>query len=216
MVCRILCAAAVGFGCWFAARAWIRFLLRQREKEYQLTAKTEWLIGLAMLAVGGVMGWLIKEIPALLCGELLMTVCTVLSVTDWTHRLIPNPAVLAILVLKILFGVPALLSAAGFPEFHIVQSLIGLAVGFVLFSLPGLFGKNVGAGDIKLAAAMGFFLGIYGMLLGLIVMGLLVIAYGLVQSKVPVLKFFRAYIPMGPFIALGMLAAFAAAPLILS
>lgn len=215
MILRILLAAAAGFGGWKAAEAWIGYLLLRRGKTFSLTGKAKLLLGAADAAVGGILGLLIPEIPALLCGILLLIVCTVLSVTDWVHRLIPNPAVLAILALTLLFGVPALLGVPGFPSFRPLQSLIGLAVGLGLFALPGLFGKNVGAGDIKLAGAMGFFLGIYPMLLGLIVMGLLVIGYGLVQSRVPVLKFFRSYIPMGPFIAAGMLTAFAAAPRIL-
>ena len=215
MILRILLAAAAGFGGWKAAQAWIVYLLHRREKEYTLSPRAELLLGAADAAIGGVLGWLIPEMPGLICGIALLTVCTVLSVADCTHRLIPNPAVLAILGLKLVSALPALLGVPGVPAFDVRQSLLGLAVGMALFALPGLFGKNVGAGDIKLAGAMGFFLGTWAMLLGLVVMGTTVLGYGVVQSRVPVLKFFRAYIPMGPFLAAGMLAAFAAAPYVL-
>jgi len=211
LILRTLCSALAGFGCGFAAEKWIRELLSDRERDYPLSAKAEWLLRLACALLGGVMGALLSEIPAILCGLILLIVLTVLSVTDWTYRLIPNPCVLAILILKIVFGVPALLGLPGFPECSILQSLIGLAALGLLFAMPGLFGKNVGAGDIKLAAAMGFFLGLRDALLAVIVMGLLVICYSLVQGKVPVLKFFKEYIPIGPFIAVGFLAIYIAA-----
>ena len=128
IVLRILLAAAAGFGGWKAAQAWITYLLQRREKDCTLSKKAGLLLGAADAVIGGVLGWLIPEIPTLICAIALLTVCTVLSVTDWTHRLIPNPAVLAIVCLKLLFGVPALCGVAGFPEFHVLQSLIGLAV----------------------------------------------------------------------------------------
>ena len=211
LIILILCGAAAGFGCAFAAEAWTKKLLRGRELEYTLTPKAEKLIAAASAVLGGILGGLAESIPSLICGLLLLIVCIVISVTDWTHRIIPNPAVLAIFALKLIFGIPDLLGAPGFPSFRIIQSLIGFAACFILFSLPGLFGKNVGAGDIKLAAAMGFFLGIYGSLIAVIIMGLLVIVFVFAQRQVPFISYFKSYIPMGPFIALGMLAAFAAA-----
>ena len=209
-ITKILCGAAAGFCCGLAAKYWVRFLLKQRGLRYSLTAKTEWLLCIAATVLGGILGGLTEGIPMLVAGLVLLLVSAVITVTDFSHRIIPNPAVLAILLLKLLLAVPALLGVPGFPAFELIPSLIGLAACFVLFSLPGLFGKNVGAGDVKLAAAMGFFLGIYGALLAVVVMGVLVLGYGVVQRQVPVLTFFKSYIPMGPFIAVGMLAAFTA------
>ena len=212
LMVRILCGAALGLGCAFAALAWVRELFRKRELEYDLTHKAEWLTALAAAVLGGACAGVTAEIPAAVCGVLLLLVCVTVAVADWKHRIIPNPAVIAVFVLKLAFGIPALCGVPGFPEFKIWQSLIGLAVCTVLFLLPGLFGKKVGAGDVKLAAAAGFFLGIYGALLAVVIMGVSVLLFSIAQRRVPVLAFLRSFIPMGPFIAFGLFAAYAAAP----
>ena len=214
LILKILCGAVLGYGCGIAAREWTKRLLQTRGLEYSLSTRAEQLLRGAALILGGVIGGVTGSVPAMLCGLLLLTVCLTLSVTDWLHRVIPNPTALAVLILGVVFGVPSLLGVRGFPEFHLVRSLIGFAACFVIFSLPGFFGKNVGAGDIKLAAAMGFFLGIYGALIAVVIMGVMVLAYTVAQKRMPVLTFFKSYIPMGPFLAVGMLAAYLAAPVL--
>lgn len=208
MTLRILCGALAGVGCGALSLLWIRSLLAQRERSYDLARKEELLLTAAAAAAGGALGALIPGWIPPVCGLLLLIAALTVSVTDWMHRIIPNPVVLAIMGLKLAAGLPALLGARGFLPFSPVQSLLGLAVCFAVFELPGLFKKHVGAGDVKLAAAVGFFLGLDYALLAIVIMGILVVGYCVFQNKAPFLAFLRTEIPMGPFIAVGLLAAF--------
>lgn len=203
---RLLCCAAAGFGCGVAANVWIRHLEQQRKLEHLLSRKADRLLPAVTTLLGVVTGAVTTGFVMPVYALLLLCVCTVVAVMDWCHRVIPNPTVLVVFGLKLLFGIPALLGAPGFPACSVLQSVIGLIACFVIFSLPGLLRKNVGAGDIKLAAAMGFLLGIYGSLAAVVIMGMLIIAYSLLQRRVPLLQFLKTNIPMGPFIAAGMLA----------
>ena len=96
-----------------------------------------------------------------------------------------------------------------------VQALLGMLACFLVFSFPGILGKNVGAGDVKLAAAMGFLLGTYSSLLGIVIMGVMILGFSFMQNKMPVLQFVKTNIPMGPFITVGMMVAFVGAPLLI-
>ncbi len=144
-------------------------------------------------------GW-----STLLIDALFLAACATAAVTDFRFRIIPNETVLAILLLKLLSG---LAEFAGFPvpvRFEIGQSLLGLSVCFLVFTLPGFFGKNVGAGDVKLASAFGFFLGLRMAMIGIVLMGIAVIVYTLAQKRLPLLAVLKQTVPMAPFIAAGM------------
>ena len=101
----------------------------------------------------------------------------------------------------------ALLHIPGAPTFRVLSSLIGMVFCLLVFSAPGLMGKRVGAGDIKLAAAMGFLLELQTTLIAIVVMGVLMLGYSVFQRKMPLLVFLKTDIPMGPFLAAGMLLA---------
>jgi len=118
---------------------------------------------------------------------------------DAKHRVIPNELVLSILILSAVFGF------TGAIAFNVWQSLLGLAVCFIIFLVPSFFGKQVGAGDIKLAAAMGFALGLVGGLYAVAAMGALVLLYVLLERDVPLIQRFKTMIPMGPFLALALI-----------
>ena len=77
---------------------------------------------------------------------------------DVKQRRIPNLLVL----MGILFG--ALLQFSYFGVFGIVNALVGLGAGVMLL-LPGYLFKATGAGDVKLMAAIGAFLGLYDVFL---------------------------------------------------
>ena len=68
-----------------------------------------------------------------------------------------------------------------------------------------MLSKSVGAGDIKLAAAVGFCLGIMNLLVAIVIMGICVLVYTLVQNKLAISAMLQSMIPMGPFIALAMI-----------
>ena len=196
----ILLGAALGAA--LSVPAWLvsALLLRRRNIDSQLERKYRLLLAAAMALFGGVIGWRVGLSFGGLYRLLLMTVSACVFVIDAKHRVIPNELVLAILVLAAVFGLTGTFS------FQIWSSLLGLAACFVLFFVPSLFGKNVGAGDVKLAAAMGFALGLTGSLYAIVGMGVLVLAYLLFQVRVPMLERLKAVIPMGPFLALALVA----------
>ncbi len=207
-IIRILVCALLGVGVGFAGVYFAKLLLKQRGLEYSLTKKAERLIICLMGLPGGAIGGFCGGYFLPVCGLCLLCICLTVSLTDFTNRIIPNQGVLALLLLSLAFGIPSMCGVKGFPEFDIVQSLIGLAVCFAVFALPGLFGKKVGAGEIKLAAAMGFCLGINYALLAIALMGILVILYAMAQRRLPLMGFLKTQIPMAPFITVGCMASF--------
>ena len=194
----ILLGAVLGAA--LSVPAWLvsTLLLRRRNIDSRLEPKYRLLLAAVMALFGGVIGWRAGVSFGGLYRLLLLAVSACVFVIDAKHRVIPNELVLAILVLAAVFGL------AGTFSFQILSSLLGLAACFVLFFVPSLFGKNVGAGDVKLAAAMGFALGLTGSLYAIVGMGVLVLAYLMLQVRVPMLERVKAVIPMGPFLAVAL------------
>ena len=189
-----------GLGAALSVPVWLisKLLLKRRNIVLQLDMKHRILLTVSMALIGGVIGWRFGCTFGGLYRLLLLAVSASVFLIDAKHRIIPNELVLAILVLAAVFGF------SGTFSFQIWSSLLGLAACFVLFFLPSLFGKNIGAGDVKLAAAMGFALGLTGSLYAVAGMGVFVLGYLLLQVRVPVLERLKAVIPMGPFLALAL------------
>ncbi|MGA8869093.1 MAG: A24 family peptidase [Candidatus Sulfotelmatobacter sp.] len=98
--------------------------------------------------------------------------------TDWRSRRIPN----WLTVPGLLLGVAANGLAAGWPG--VKSSLLGVGLGLLLL-LPFVLLRSLGAGDWKLAGAVGAFVG-PGMLVDLLVLSVFVagiMAFGLVIYK---------------------------------
>ena len=180
------------------ARLLCGLLLKQRGYDPNMTRKHFFIMLASMALAGGIIGWRagvsFKGLYLLLI--LLVAACT--FYIDARNRVIPNELVLSILVLSAAFGL------AGAISFQIWQSLLGLVVCFVIFFLPSLFGKQVGAGDVKLAAAMGFALRLTGSLYAIACMGALVLLYTFLDNRLPLAERLKSMIPMGPFLALGL------------
>lgn len=98
------------------------------------------------------------------CGWLVLLLLVVVSATDLAHRRIPNWATYTAIVWGALAQVFLVVRGGdspgqryGFPVFS--DAVLGFVAGFVvLFLLYGVMGG--GAGDVKLAAALGLFLGL--------------------------------------------------------
>ena len=201
----ILSGAALGAGCGYGALLWARRMLRARSREEWLSVPLQTGLFLAVVLCGGFLGGCTDLVVPLLVALALLAIGMAVAVCDGLCRLIPNPTVLAVFAVKLFLMAAALLHIPGVPPVGFLSSLGGMAVGFLIFSLPGLMGRQVGAGDIKLAAAMGFLLGVGGALVAVAFMGVLMLGYSMVQRKMPLLQFLKTDIPMGPFIAAGML-----------
>jgi len=154
------------------------------------------IVGLAL--AGGVIGWRAGISFRALYLFLILVAAACAFYIDAKHRIIPNELVLAILLLAAVFGL------TGAIPFEIWSSLLGFAACFVIFFVPSLFGRKIGAGDVKLAAVMGFALGLTGALYAIVCMGLLVLAYVLIDQRMPLPQRLKAMIPMGPFLALAL------------
>ncbi len=200
-----LFGAASGAGCGCGALYWSHRMLQNRRREERLPHFSQRILVLAAAICGSAMGLCIGQWLPFLLALSVLTVGMAVSVTDCLCRIIPNPTVLALFTLKLLLIAAALLKIPGAPSFHLLSSMGGMAFCFVIFSVPGLMGKQVGAGDIKLAAAMGFLLEFNSALLAVTVMGLLILGYCMFQQRMPLLAFLKTNIPIGPFISAGMI-----------
>ena len=198
--------AVIGAGC-FKLSGIIEKILS--EKRSLSTEGTKVLYGASLLVsvLCGACLMSVKPSFAGACyGFLLLIPALTAAVMDIKHRIIPNEIILALLAVKAVFMILSLIGVKGAPEFSIISSLIGLAACFVIFLFPSFLGKNVGAGDIKLAAAIGFCLGFKGSLTAIVFMGLLVLLYAVLKPRIPFMAVIKKTIPMGPFLSLGMMA----------
>ena len=131
---------------------------------------------------------------------LLWSALIVISFIDLDHMIIPDRITIPGMVLGLVVGTVLL------PQWW--DSLLGLLVGggilyFMAWISPYLFGKEgMGGGDIKLLAMVGAFLGWKPAVLTIFFGGLLGAVVGLTLMGIRVMTR-EAYLPFGPFLALG-------------
>lgn len=125
-------------------------------------------------------------------------ICIQIGAVDISVREIPNSLLLALIVTKSIFF------AIDFTIEGLTQMLLGFVVANVVFILPSLLKIKIGAGDIKLAAVIGLYLGINGFLQSMIIMAIVISIYGLflLASK---RGGFKTLTAMGPYLALGFI-----------
>ncbi len=131
--------------------------------------------------------------PHLFFALLYTAILLLLTVTDLEHRLIQNVVILPSLLLAFAGGFYA-------PNFSWKQAVLGGAIGFVVFYILALLARGgLGSGDVTLAAFLGLITGfpniilviVYGMLLGGIISGVLLITRRATM---------KTFIPYGPFL----------------
>ena len=194
----VLCGAVLGAALAVPVRLLCALLLKQRGLATEMERNHFLILLFSLVLAGGLIGWRAGFTFRGLYLVLILVISACTFYVDAKNRVIPNELVLAILVLTAVFGF------TGAIPFQIWSSLLGFVACFVIFFLPGLFGRNVGAGDVKLAASMGFALGLIGSLYAVVCMGLLVLAYVMVNTQVPLPQRLKEMIPMGPFLALAL------------
>lgn len=116
--------------------------------------------------------------------------------TDWLAMLILNQTLLIcllpIMALRLLYPLPG----------GIVDSLLGMAGGFLIMLILGIASRgNIGGGDIKLYALLGFVFGWSGILSNLFIASVLALG-GTLLFIVIRRRTAAASIPFGPYIAL--------------
>jgi len=133
-------------------------------------------------------------------GIFVFSVCLVLSAVDMRIRKIPNELLLVIMIGAIVFILWDNSLA------NIKDHILGLGVGAGIFLAPFKIGRQAGAGDIKYAATIGFFLGIYSAVVAFVVMSAIFFLYTamLFITKKGDLKTKTA---LGPYMSLGFMVA---------
>jgi leader peptidase (prepilin peptidase)/N-methyltransferase len=154
---------------------------------------TELALGL-LFAVTTLVYW---DDPAeAVIGLAFVTMLAAVMLTDLERRIIPNKILLVGAVLCLAIAIPT--DPAGLPE----RAIAAAAAGGLLFAAAFAYPAGMGLGDVKLAAAMGLFLGravapaiLVALLAGSVVGLALIARHGATARKMA--------IPFGPFLALG-------------
>lgn len=175
-------------------------LLKNRKKDFTKSNNDGIIHTIISAVLGGVAGFFSGFGLFFLFVLAILFIGNIVATCDIQHRIIPNETVLALLAVKLVFGVAALLGAGDLPEWNPLLSLAGLAVLGAVFFLPSLMGNKVGYGDIKLAMAIGFCAELMPALWAVCFMGVFVLGYGFIQQNVPFAGFLKTNFPMGPFL----------------
>lgn len=199
---KIIIGIIVGIICKYIGDYLERYILNKRNLEVYTSKLQNIVVLILSIATGVAIMIKFDSIVEIIYSFLMLVICILISVIDLHHRIIPNKLLLAMLIVKLVVGIPGLLGVGGFPKFNVTYSIIGLVVGFVIFIIPAVIGKAVGAGDIKLAATIGFCLGVDGLLYTVALMGGFVLVFALVQKNVTLRNMMYEMIPMGPFMAM--------------
>ncbi|WP_414731975.1 prepilin peptidase [Acetobacterium carbinolicum] len=127
---------------------------------------------------------------------MLFSICIILSAVDISIKKIPNELVLMTIFVGGAFVI------TGQPITSIGMNIFGLVIGFIIFLLPAMIGKGAGWGDVKYAAAVGFCLGVYGIISAIMIMTFFLMIYTiyLIIRKKGNLK---SKVALGPFMASG-------------
>ena len=127
---------------------------------------------------------------------MLFSICIILSAVDISIKKIPNELVLMTIFVGGAFVI------TGQPITSIGMNIFGLVIGFIIFFLPAMIGKGAGWGDVKYAAAVGFCLGVYGIISAIMIMTFFLMIYSiyLIIRRKGNLK---SKVALGPFMASG-------------
>lgn len=129
---------------------------------------------------------------------LLLSVCIVLSVVDMSIKKIPNELIILTLIIGAAFSITSQ------PIWSLGINVFGLGLGFIIFFLPAIIGKGAGWGDVKFAAAVGFCLGVYGILSAVLIMAICLLGY-IVYLIISGKGNLKTRVALGPFIASGFI-----------
>lgn len=142
-------------------------------------------------------GWSIDFVAFALIASVLIAIAGI----DLKEQIIPDSLVLSVLVIEVLHKTLNYFISGVYPS--LADSLLGLVVAGGIFLLIVLLSKGgMGGGDVTLIGALGFVLGVKGILLTIFfsfilgaIISIFLLASGLKTRKDP--------IPFGPFIILG-------------
>ncbi len=149
-------------------------------------------------AVWTLLGYKSGNIYGAILMSALFTLSAVIAIIDLQINIIPNELVLIMVVLGLLFQISYYGTEALFPS---LLTMLGMMLIFTSVAGAIGFGK-VGAGDVKLAGAMGLTLGYPNIVVALIVLSVSLLIYsgiGLLTKKLTL----RSMFPFAPFVMTG-------------
>lgn len=194
---------ATGLPIGILAKVWVRQMIQQRQPGIGLFPWLDdsWQIQVIWALAGALIQGIALIKASLSWTALIFAIwfyaLMMLSFVDVAIRKIPNE-MLALMIVARLFDLIIHRNLAFF-----TQALLGLVTGYFFFSLPVLFGRSIGKGDAKLAAVIGFCIGIVGMLQSVVIMSLgIVICYSLILKHKR--SNLRTKVAMGPYLSFGM------------
>ncbi len=182
----------------------------KEEDKKQYNRKKWFLVAMAVYVVIDAVGAFIMSkkdmgiVPsASMC--VLINALFLLAVIDYRHKIIPNRYILFLLLTRLVFIVVQGLCEGGVADVGevMISSFIGFVVGFVILGITAFVtGKNLGFGDVKMYAVIGFFTGGAAVLDVLIYSTVIcaVVGISLVVMKKCNMK---TLVPMAPFAFFG-------------
>lgn len=132
-----------------------------------------------------------------------------LGTIDARQRKLPNRILAIMFAVRTAFLAVECIAAKEYWMELILSALIGMAfIGIFFFIVWVLSRKGLGAGDVKLMAVLGYWVG-FSVAIGIILIALiLTVVVGLVQVARKKMSL-RDALPMGPFLAVGTIVALA-------
>lgn len=153
------------------------------------------MLGWALIAAANREAGMVRLIQFVCVFELMLC----LSAVDILIRRIPNELLLALLSVFVIGGI-----AGGTLQFK--SNLLGALIAAAAFTLPSKMGVNIGWGDVKYAAVIGFGLGLIGFLQVTAVMAITLGIYT-VYLYVTRRGSIKSFAAIGPYLSLGAVSA---------
>lgn len=135
------------------------------------------------------------------CLIILMAIS--LAAVDGLIRRIPNATLLGMLILQIV-NIVVTTYGQGNTLDKLFESMFAMVIAYVVFVAPGFVKLQVGAGDIKYSAVIGFMMSFAGYFQVMIVMAIGVLAYYL-YLKIAKRGNLKTAAPMAPFLSGGVI-----------
>ena len=158
-------------------------------------------IGICALngAVFALSGLLAESLLTAILTSILFTLAQLITIIDIRIRIIPNELLLVLIVTGTVF------QATQFSLLAVITSLLCMVAMIILFTaVAGFVGMDkVGAGDVKLAGAMGIALGYPNTLTAVIIMSAVFLIFSLGGILLHRLTL-KSMLPFAPFMMTGM------------
>ena len=143
-----------------------------------------------------------KSLLGALTGSFIIMISILIACIDFRVRIIPNELVVMLAVLGFIFQYSKQTKEG------LVLSIITMLSMIIIFSIVGIFIglDKVGAGDIKLAGAMGAVLGYPLVFHGIIIMSVFLVVFTFIGMGLKKLTM-QSMLPFAPFLMIGNIGA---------